>query len=384
MLWSNAKMNTICLPQEWLQMGHSLEELESEFKIKHKRHGKFPNLVQLKYSQIESDFNNALVRQCRGIILDEADNWKIVAWPFDKFGNYGEGYAADLDWDSARIQEKLDGSLIIMYYYDNEWHVATSGMPDAAGQVNGFDATFNDLFWTTFAANRLTVPLPMQRNLTFMFELTSPMNRVVVRHSKSTLTLIGVRDRNSGQEHLASEFLMYPVVREFGLKGIWRIDDIKESFGVLDPTSIEGYVVLDKDFNRLKVKHPGYVILHHLRDNLTPKGILGVVITGEVDEVIANFPEWKQAFEVVKARYEGLCIALETEWKALKDIEPRKDFAFLAQTTPVPAVMFLLKDDRIKTAKDGLAKMHIDKLMGVLAIKDALSVLDLPFVVEKS
>lgn len=65
--------------------------------------------VLLKYSQIKSDFSQPIVQECRGIILDS--NNGIVCWPFDKFFNYGECYAAKIDWSSAKVQEKIDGCL---------------------------------------------------------------------------------------------------------------------------------------------------------------------------------------------------------------------------------------------------------------------------------
>jgi len=60
----------------------------------------------------ESDFRIEVVRECRGIILDETDNYRPVCVPFFKFGNYGEPYADDIDWNTARVQDKIDGSLI--------------------------------------------------------------------------------------------------------------------------------------------------------------------------------------------------------------------------------------------------------------------------------
>lgn len=359
---------------------NSLELLEQKFKIKHRRHERYPNLVQLKYNQIESDFNNELVRQCRGLILDEANNWAIAAWPFDKFGNYGEGYAAQIDWNTARIQEKLDGSLIIMYHHDSEWMIGTSGTPDASGEVNGFDVTFHDLFWTVWRAKRYNLPTIHQKNLTFMFEFTSPLNKIVVNQIKPEITLIGVRNRNTGQELPANEFLLLPVVREFATKGEWRIEDVQKSFASMDPTKQEGYVVVDADFNRIKVKHPGYVILHHLRDRLTPKGIVEIIRKGEVGEVVANFPEWRKAFDALEARYDGLAMALEVEWLNIKDVEPRKNFAELAMLSSMPTILFLMKDGKTKAAKDGLATISIDRLMEVLSVKEIMAGMEMPSV----
>jgi hypothetical protein len=50
-----------------------------------------------------------IVRESRGVILDEADDWRVVARAFDKFFNYGESGADEIDWGTARVQEKVDG-----------------------------------------------------------------------------------------------------------------------------------------------------------------------------------------------------------------------------------------------------------------------------------
>ena len=53
------------------------------------------NLLMLKYSQVDSDFNEVIVRECRGLILDEDTN-EIVSFPFRKFGNVTEGGWVDV------------------------------------------------------------------------------------------------------------------------------------------------------------------------------------------------------------------------------------------------------------------------------------------------
>jgi len=67
-------------------------------------------LSLFKYNQIESDFNIPMVRECRGIIL-ETGTWEIVCHPFHKFGNFGESYVPEIDWNSAEVQEKVDGCI---------------------------------------------------------------------------------------------------------------------------------------------------------------------------------------------------------------------------------------------------------------------------------
>ena len=67
--------------------------------------------IMFKYDQIASDFSYEEVREARGIIFYE-QTWDCVCHPFNKFGNYGESYCPNIDWNTASVQEKVDGSLI--------------------------------------------------------------------------------------------------------------------------------------------------------------------------------------------------------------------------------------------------------------------------------
>ena len=62
------------------------------------------------------------------LILDRG-SWNVVAMPFKKFFNYGEKDADRIDWGSAKVYEKLDGSLLTLYFHSGEWHVALSKPP---------------------------------------------------------------------------------------------------------------------------------------------------------------------------------------------------------------------------------------------------------------
>lgn len=72
-------------------------------------------LILFKYNQLSSDFNLEIVREARGIIFKE-DTWECVCHAFNKFGNYLESYAPDIDWSHCRASEKIDGSLIKLYW----------------------------------------------------------------------------------------------------------------------------------------------------------------------------------------------------------------------------------------------------------------------------
>ena len=65
---------------------------------------------------------------CRGLVVDKDGN--ILARPFQKFKNYEEYEPSEIDMsEKFEIFEKMDGSLIILFYYEPrmEWIVASRG-----------------------------------------------------------------------------------------------------------------------------------------------------------------------------------------------------------------------------------------------------------------
>ena len=81
-------------------------------------------LISLKYNQIESPMFEPCVADCRGLVVREDDPTRIVAMAYRKFWNLGEKYADAIDWPTARIMEKLDGSLMTLYAHEGRWCVA--------------------------------------------------------------------------------------------------------------------------------------------------------------------------------------------------------------------------------------------------------------------
>ena len=373
----------INLLQKALQDGtETLESLESKYAIKHKRHKEFPNVISFKYDQINSPMHEPIVAFARGHILDE-NGWNILAWPFQKFWNSGEPLAAELDWDSVRIQEKLDGSLAILSYYEGAWRVATSGTPDASGNVNGLPITFAELFWKTWNDMRLELPKTYE-GYTFMFELMTPFNRIVVQHKEAWIALIGVRDMESGEELSVNHFvgMDWPIVKEFKAQSKEALNLMLDSMNGLEQ---EGFVCVDKNFNRQKLKAASYVQLHHMRgdDGPTPKRMLGLVLTGESSEVLANFPEWREFYEPVEKAFNDLKVKLLGDyieagcnaWAAAPvgvEVSPahaQKVFASFAVKTTYPPAMFALRAGKTESIDVYLRSMQIDKLMRLLELK---------------
>ncbi len=338
--------------------------------ITSKRHPTYNNLVQLKYSQIESPSNHPLVVESRGIILDENDGWKAVALPFFRFFNLGDAAAAQIDWSKAVMTEKLDGSLIIMYFYDGKWNVATSGTPDASGQVNGYPWTFGELFWDTFHKAGLSLePLEyFDPNYTFMFELMTPYNRIVVPHKGCSIKLIGIRNRNNGRElpPMAAP-TGWPYVKSIP---VYSDKEVVDTFVGMSAINQEGWVVVDENFNRVKVKHPQYIVLHHMRGegSPSPKRALEVVLAGEHEEVLTYWPEWKPLFEEVENRVADLVADLVLHYERIKHSVSQKDFAMEANKTKCSGALFCLRANKTPSIYEYLKNMRLENLVSILEL----------------
>ena len=362
-------MHTELHIQRFLRAGGTPADLLAQYAITTKRHPRYPNLALFKYNMVESPFAEAIVRECRGIILDEARDWAVTSRAFDKFFNHGEGHAAAIDWSTARVQEKADGSLIVLYHYDGRWQVASSGTPDAGGQVYGFPRTFADLFLETFGDPESKIA-PGYEKLCFYFELMTPFNRIVVRHAEPKVVLLGARNVETGHElrPAVAGCLVADctVIREYPLTSV---ADIEASFAAISPLEQEGYVVCDAAFNRIKVKHPGYVALHHMKGGLSFKGLLAVARAGETSEVEAAFPEFGEQLGEMRRRVDGLVAELTGAYSVLAHIESQKEFALCATKSRCGGALFAVRAGKSPSIRQFIADMRIDGLADLLGYK---------------
>ena len=268
--------------------------------------------IMFKYSQIDSDFNDPIVQEARGIIFKEI-NWECVCHAFNKFGNYGESYVEELDWDSVKVLEKIDGSLIKLFYDNNHWHISTNGTIDAfkSNTGNVLYPTFGDLFLNAVPDNITVFCGRLDQNKTYMFELVSPYNRVVIPYENIELYYLGERDMTTGQEcFLPDQWDKSPRVFEFH-----NLQDVINAADKL-PWDEEGYVCVDKDFRRCKIKSPSYVMAHYCRNNnvITRKRLIDVILNHEIVEFCIYANDYKDLIdEVVQEMVE-----IETEAKLLQ------------------------------------------------------------------
>ena len=277
------------------------------YVVKVKRHPVRPNLFMFKYSQFESDFTNPVVRCCRGSVYDIREDGTVKPYlmPFFKFSNYGENGADPIDWNSALyVRDKVDGSLLKLLKEPCGDLWTTNGSFDLNIEVPELLPAENDENLPppyTFAGLRDYALRGHEEEIkrlpigwTFMFELTSPYNRIIVPYRATKLFFLGCRDPQ-GVEHTpewASESfgMTFATPQIFQLK---NIDEVITYCQTVDSDDREGVVVQDGNFNRIKIKTDHYRSLFYLKgeDHFSDERIFFAIKQGSIDDAVAAWPE---------------------------------------------------------------------------------------------
>ena len=280
-------------PEQWETL------LWKDYRIKTKRDDSY---AIFNYS-FDCDFADPVVQEARGIILD-TDTLEVVCWPFRKFGNHNESYADPIDWSTAKVQEKVDGSIVKLWYDRRKpgWQFSTNAtIRSENAPVGEFSlVSFSDLI--SKAENFSRIPFDaLDKDTTYIFELVSPSTRVVVPYETTMLYHIGTRSNLTGQEMDVDIGIrkpqMYPIhsLAECVETAI-RLNQVQS-----EEIQAEGFVVVDGSWNRVKVKSPDYIAKHHLMQmkSITKRECVQMLLSApaEVEVVCSANPELIPVFK---------------------------------------------------------------------------------------
>lgn len=305
---------------------HGLTKTVNDFKLKLRE---YDGKILLKYDQLVSPTLMGLpeMQDCRGLILEKG-TWKVMSLAFRKFFNAEESNAVKIDWSTARVLEKLDGTLIQVYWDWNakKWFAGTTGTAEGEGEVNNkMGTTFNSLFWDTVNEKYGLTPDKLNIKYCYVFELTTPYNIVVKPHGESSATLLTVRNIETLEEvthaNAYAANLKVPMVKSFDLNAT-NVGTLLRTFENM-PWTEEGYVVVDYDFNRIKIKNPAYVAVHHLKGKTAEHNIITIVKSNEIEEFASTFPERKEELYRLKENYDKLTEKLQDVWGELSLRKPK-------------------------------------------------------------
>lgn len=303
----------------------------------------YDDYLVFNYSQIDTPKASEVGKECRGIILRKSD-LQIVCRPFDRFFNLGEGQCPeDINFAECKIAEKIDGSLIKVWWneLDNRWEIATRGT--AFGESNVFDwpFTFREMFLREVPDFESLVTY-FYKDTTYLFELACPENRVVTPYQTPQVVFLSSRHNQTG-EYFGNWTLQNSVVRMSNYWSLSTEEDILKAAQEMKGLE-EGFVVYRDGVPICKIKSPLYVKVHHIRgEGLTVSKIVNLVWDNEVDEYLTYFPEDKKTIDPYSDALKRLQQDIQVNVELSKKIENQKEFALAIKDSPVKGISFQLR-----------------------------------------
>lgn len=324
----------------------------------------FDGYTLIKYNQLFSNFKETMVKESRGFILKkEGYKYKLVCMPFTKFFCVGDPNAKnDLrklyhrkEW---YIEEKIDGSLIKLFYDNGKWNVSTSGTinaKDAEVQFKMKDINnFKELF--DYASKDKINYDKLDKQYTYMFELVSLENKVIVPYEIEDIYYLGRRnnytlretpyfeDECVGVERCKRPKCKIIKVNKNPKKTMKQLQDEVDNF-TKENENFEGYVISDKSLKtRVKMKSKQYMELFIQKGNgiFTPRKILLLILNSKDDDIISSFPEYKPQFEEVRSKLISWVENIKKDLLEMKSMtwNNKKDFAEWTKDKTYPPIMF--------------------------------------------
>ena len=299
---------------------------------------------------------------CRGLVTDNRGN--VVAQPFKKFFNYeelvGKGVIPEKG-DYVYVQEKMDGSLGILFNYDGEWIMATRGSFTSEQAVMGLEIVKEKYFLDSW-----------MQEYAYLLEIIYPENRIVVNYGVEKVTFLsavlnGTYKWNSTDDtelHWSTSLMI------FKSNGIHESDVVKteqhfnfsdelyKSLKEKNETNKEGFVLRFQPGNfRMKIKFEEYVRLHKIMTNLSTTAVWEVLSNGgNMDELLKDVPDEfygkiKEYEDELKFMFNSLSNDYGIHFRDIQNMMDkvggdRKNFANVAKQYKYPSLLFGMLDGK--------------------------------------
>lgn len=241
--------------------------------------------------------NNAY--ELRGLTYIKPINsydWKCFP-ALQKFFNINENY----DWQEndlmkyeiISLQYKEDGSLIQPILFDNTILLKTKALFDneqalMAQKFLNENTNYQDFIHYCFSIN--VIPL---------FELVSPFNQIVLQYHETSLVLLQIRDKRTGD--YVSMDVMNQLAKEYSINMDKFLDvvSLKELITLKETmVGIEGWVVQLSNKQFCKIKTDDYFYKHGLITEDKEMNLVPLILDEKMDDLLAQLQDGseKKAF----------------------------------------------------------------------------------------
>lgn len=275
---------------------------------------------------------------CRGLVMD--NKHQVIARPPSKFFNFEEIDIAELPtYGTFKAYEKADGSLVILFNYNNNWFITTRGSFKSEQSLKAYK----------LLANYNTSKL--DKDFTYFAEVIYKQNRIVVDYQDlEQIRMIGARHTKDGWELDLAQIDWPHKVEEFGCYNSEDALSVIEMFQQDKRSNFEGFVFTWANGFRVKLKQEEYLKLHRVKFGLTPKRIFDVLKVNKLQELIDSAPEeFKNTINQTASDINNKRQAIIQEAYRIipKDLTNRKDIARSLGNHKLSKLAFAIHDGHL-------------------------------------
>lgn len=222
---------------------------------------------------------NDVTMTCRGLVTNAEGT--VLGRGFEKFYNYQEHDPATLDMNSpVTVMDKLDGSLGIPYPHDGQVRISTRGSADSDQALHA----------TEVLQRRYPHFEPQDADVTPLFEIIYPANRIVLGYDYDDLVLLG------GVHNTTGEWIHPDKIANWDGPRTELLTDgqitLEEALSLPDRDRREGTVIhIDTQGLLIKSKQQDYVELHKIATDFNPRRVWEALSSGRIDEYLPALPD---------------------------------------------------------------------------------------------
>lgn len=221
---------------------------------------------------------------------------ELLSAGFPKFTNWGElpfQFPVPEDVSKCNIVEKLDGSLCIVDY-SPEWGVSIRTRGTFSYQTLDNSKDFEEIS----KINLHKFFNLIGSNVTLLFEITTPNNRIVIDYGSSVdFKLIGAVDKVDYSLFNQHELDYFAFFLECKRPRVFKFDSLTDLFSIRDWKDFEGVCVYSSNGQTIhKIKTIDYLKKHAFKNNISFKSLLDLYLANNLDSrkgledlIVVNF-----------------------------------------------------------------------------------------------
>ena len=287
---------------------------------------------------------NQVNKYFRSVIYRKSD-YTVLSSGFPKFVNYGENvenFPPPKDLDNSVVISKEDGSLMIVDYVNMQLNIRTRGTVSYRTLEN-----YKDFEESMKKYPRVESWMKEHPNISLLFEIVTPNQRIVLDYPEVDLFLIGAVDKTTLELVDQDTLDKYTLDIWVNRPNLYYFNNVKDLIlSIKNMKGIEG-CCLYKGGDIWKIKSDEYLKLHSFKSNASVKNIIelyseyGFPSFDEFKGMILDEFDW-ECWKFIEKYVENICDVKKSIDKSIQDVVyfvknndqlSNKEFALLVNDT---------------------------------------------------